>query len=348
MNKNTISPLKTETAIIVLNYNGLALLKELLPISISNTEISEEVQLIVADNNSSDESVSWLKANYPEIYLLEFEENHGFAGGYNKAVELIESTYTILLSSDVEVAPNWLPPIIKELKENKSTGACQPKVKSYHRRNEFEYAGAAGGFIDNWGVPFCRGRLFDVSEVDTEQYETREEIFWASGCCFAVNREAFLKTGGLDVAFFAHMEEIDLCWRMQGLGYKIVSIPSSVVYHMGGQTLSYDNPKKLYLNCRNNYAMLFKNWPTSTLIIRIPFKILIDWLGAIHFLFKKGWGSFWAIIKGQIDFFLRLSHWLKIRKKTTRISIKNTTGIYPKSIIFAFFIKNKKKYTELS
>ena len=193
-----------------------------------------------------------------------------FAGGYNKAVELIDSTYTILLSSDVEVAPNWLPPIVKELKENSNTGACQPKVRSYYKRNEFEYAGAAGGFIDNWGVPFCRGRVFSVSEEDHGQYEGRAEIFWASGCCFAINKSAWIKAGGLDTDFFAHMEEIDLCWRMQGLGYDIVSIPESVVYHMGGQTLSYDNPKKLYLNCRNNYAMLVKNWPTGRLIHPTP------------------------------------------------------------------------------
>lgn len=322
-------------------------MKELLPIALKHTEIDNNTQLFVADNASTDDSVEWLTNNYPNVPLVKFEENHGFAGGYNMAIEAINSDYYVLLSSDVEVSENWLPPLITELKKDNSIGACQPKVMSYHRRDEFEYAGAAGGFIDHWGVPFCRGRIFSKSEVDLNQYNSSQEIFWASGCCFAVNGKAWKEASGLDTDFFAHMEEIDLCWRMQGLGYKIMAFPNSTVYHMGGQTLSYDNPKKLYLNCRNNYSMLLKNWPSSYLLYKLPLKFFIDWVASIYFLFTKGFPSFIAIIKGQLHFLFRFSYFFKKRKATKRKEYTSLKGVYSKSIIHEHFILKKDVFSLL-
>jgi len=323
-------------------------MEELLPIALENTEIDDLTQLIVVDNASTDDSVKWLDENYSNVPLIQLDQNYGFAGGYNKGIELIDAEFHVLLSSDVEVTKNWLPPLINAMKSNENIGACQPKVLSYHRRNEFEYAGAAGGFMDNWGVPLCRGRIFAHSEEDNGQYEDAMEIFWASGCCFTVRSSAWKKTGGLDTDFFAHMEEIDLCWRMQGLGYTIMVFPKSQVYHMGGQTLSYDNPKKLYLNCRNNYAMLVKNADSSFLYLKMPLKFIIDWLGAIYFLFKKGGASFTAIIKGQFHFLWRLSHWLKKRKLTERKAMTDIRGIYTKSIIKDSFLLNRNKFSSIN
>ena len=336
-----------ETAVVILCFNGKTLMEELLPIAIQHTSLDERTQLIVVDNASTDNSVDWLTKNYPEIPLIQLDTNYGFAGGYNKGLELIGAEYYVLLSSDVEVAENWLDPLIEGMKADKAIGACQPKVRSYHKRQEFEYAGAAGGFVDSWGVPFCRGRIFSYSEVDKGQYDDVKEIFWASGCCFAVRSEAWQETGGLDTDFFAHMEEIDLCWRMQGMKYKIMAFPESRVYHMGGQTLSYDNPKKLYLNCRNNYAMLVKNAPNEFLYFKLPFKFIIDWFGAVYFLVKKGPSSFMAIIRGQIHFLLRLSHWKKKRNQTQRRPQKDIKGIYSNSIIKQSFMLGKNTFSSL-
>lgn len=336
-----------ETAIIILCYNGKALMQELLPIALKHTTVDDKTKVIIVDNASTDDSVAWLNKNYPNIPFIQLDTNYGFAGGYNKAIEKIDAEYYVLLSSDVEVSQNWLPPMIEEMKKDATIGACQPKVRSYHKRNEFEYAGAAGGFIDNLGVPFCRGRIFSHSEIDTLQYDFPKQIFWASGCCFVVNGKAWKKTGGLDTDFFAHMEEIDLCWRMQGIGYKIMAFPSSVVYHMGGQTLSYDNPKKLYLNCRNNYIMLVKNWPTSVLFWRLPLKIVIDWFASIYFLLTKGSPFFVAIIKGQLSFLRQLSYSLKKRKGIERKSLSAIKGVYSKSIIKEHFIHKKNTFLSL-
>lgn len=337
-----------EVAVVILCFNGKKLMEELLPIALRNTTLNDKTQLIVVDNASTDDSVEWLKTNYPEVPYFQLDQNYGFAGGYNKAIELIDSEFHVLLSSDVEVTENWLPPLLEGMKKDDRVGACQPKVLSYHDRTQFEYAGAAGGMIDRWGVPFCRGRIFAHSEIDKNQYDSDEEIFWASGCCFAVRAKAWHKAGGLDTDFFAHMEEIDLCWRMQSHGYRIMAFPQSTVHHMGGQTLSYDNPKKLYLNSRNNYAMLLKNWPSSQLILRMPFKFLIDWMGAIYFLFKKGVPSFNAIIKGQIHFLLRFSHWLKKRNQLHQQPLSKVKGIYAGSIIKESFISGKNAFSKLN
>lgn len=331
---------------MVLNYNGLELLKNLLPKTIAFTLPNEETQVIVADNASTDQSVEWLQQNHPNIPLIQLDENHGFAGGYNKALEQIDSEYYVLLSSDVEVSENWLPPLIEGLKQREELGACQPKVKSYYQREQFEYAGACGGFIDWMGYPFCRGRIFSNIEEDMGQYEEPMDIFWASGCCFAIKSKVWRELGGLDADFFAHMEEIDLCWRIQGIGYKIGVFPNSVVYHMGGETLSYNSPRKLYLNSRNNYAMLFKNWHSIQLILKLPIKIIIDLFAAFYLLFDRGPKASGAVLKGQMHFLLRLSHWYKIRLNTKRSDIK-PKGLYNRSIIVSNFLLRRNSFSNL-
>ena len=322
------------------------MLEELLPITLKNTKIDENCKLILVDNASTDDTVEWLEKHYPTIPLLRFTTNYGFTGGYNKATETIDATFHVLLSSDVEVSPNWLPPLVTYLKANKSVGACQPKVLSYYKRDHFEYAGANGGFIDSWGIPFCRGRIFSYSEKDIGQYNSPIDIFWASGCCFAVRTEAWKTTGGLATDFFAHMEEIDLCWRMQRAGYTISNCSDSVVFHMGGQTLSYEDPRKLYLNCRNNLAMLVKNWPVSNLIFRLPLRIVLDWIGAFYFLLTRGVPSFIAIFKGHIDFIKKLPYWYSKRDGLPK-STKNIKGIYKGSIVFHHFIRGVKVFSNL-
>jgi len=337
-----------ETAVVILCYNGRKLLEELLPIALKNTPQDNNTQIVLVDNASTDDTIPWLQENHPDIPLICFDKNHGFTGGYNKALEVIDAQYYVLLSNDVEVAPGWLAPLIDQMKGDKGVGVCQPKVRSYYQRDEFEYAGASGGLLDSWGMPLCRGRIFTHTEKDKGQYDDTREIFWASGCCLAVNGEAWKNTGGFDLDFFAHMEEIDLCWRMQGSGYKVMVCPGSVVYHMGGQTLNYDSPFKLYLNCRNNLAMLTKNWSSFNLIFKLPLRMIIDWGAAFYFLITKGYPSFRAVVKGQFDFLFRLSHWFRKRAKTKRVPSGQITGLYKGSLIFDYFIKGVRAYPDLS
>ncbi len=338
---------KLETAVVILCYNGRKLLEELLPIALANTAVDDRTRIILADNASTDDTVEWANLHYPEVPLLRFHSNFGFTGGYNKALDLIEAEYYVLLSNDVEVAARWLPPLIDQMKKDQTVGACQPKVLSYHRREHFEYAGAAGGFLDHWGMPFCRGRVFFDIEKDTGQYNDVREIFWAGGCCFAIRGAAWHRAKGLEPDFFAHMEEVDLCWRLQGMGYKILVCPGSEVFHMGGQTLSYTNPTKLYLNCRNNLAMLTKNWPASRLLWKLPLRLLMDWLSAFYFLISRGFPSFKAVLKGQFHFLLHLGHWLKKRKEVQRVGTNQLKGYYPGSIAFAHFVKGVNVFSNL-
>lgn len=336
-----------ETAVVVLNYNGQHLLEELIPKSISRTNIDEKTQLIVVDNASTDNSVAWMSSNFPNVPLLQLDKNYGFTGGYNKSLECIEAAFFVLLSSDVEVEKNWLTPLIDRLKSNSRIAACQPKVLSYYQRDSFEYAGASGGFIDALGMPFCRGRIFNTIEKDVGQYDNAIEIKWASGCCFAIKSEAWKKMRGFDEDFFAHMEEVDLCWRLNGLGFSIFVEPKSVVYHMGGETLNYNHPKKLYLNYRNNYAMLLKNQMALILVLLLPFRFIVDILAAFYFMSKNGPLAFVAVFKAQVHFLLRFSHWLKTRKKVIRKRSKIKYIYSEKSIALAYFLGNKKQFSQL-
>ena len=245
-------------AVVILNYNGKKLLEELLPKVIA---YSPEAEVIVADNASTDGSLALMETTFRDTRLIKLPRNFGFAGGYNEALSKVKADYYVLLNSDVEVTENWLAPLISYMDAHPRTAACQPKIKSYYQRTHFEYAGACGGYIDKFGYPFCRGRILDTLEPDNGQYDTVTDIFWATGACLFVRAEKYHKVGGLDERFFAHMEEIDLCWRLKARGNAIVCIPQSTVYHMGAQTLNKEHPRKTYLNFRNNWLMLYKNAP---------------------------------------------------------------------------------------
>lgn len=288
-------------AVIILNWNGIKLLKELLP-KVSATTVNDNVDLIVADNGSTDGSCAWVRAHHPEVKLLEFPENYGFSGGYNRALKETGYPYTILLNSDVETTPGWAETLLEYMEQHPEVGACQPKLRSYYNRDMFEYAGAAGGLIDALGYPYCYGRLFDCVERDNGQYDTPREVAWASGAALMVRTKLYLDLGGLDVDFFAHMEEIDLCLRMRRAGYKVMAVPQAMVYHMGGASLDHSNPKKTYLNFRNNLLLLHKNLPPRKAKSLLLKRRLLDTLSWGMFLTKLKFGHANAILRAHRDF----------------------------------------------
>lgn len=329
-------------AVVILNWNGKKLLEEFLP---SVNKFSPGTQIIVADNASTDNSIEFLKNNYPEVKIIQNAKNFGFAGGYNIALQSLDYQYYVLLNSDMEVSEGWLNPLISLMDANKQIGAAQPKIKDFYKKNLFEYAGAAGGFIDKWGYPFCRGRIFNELEEDKGQYEAAMEIFWATGACMAVNAEVFEEAGGFDADFFAHMEEIDLCWRIKNLGYKIFCVPQSVVYHVGGGTLNKYSPRKTYLNFRNNLMMMIKNLPSEKLFRTIIIRLILDGAAAIRFLFEKnGIQHFSAVARAH---FYIYSHLKTLKKKRNLLTHKKVNGIYSGSIVYEHFILGKKKYSQL-
>ncbi|MCK4749664.1 MAG: glycosyltransferase family 2 protein, partial [Bacteroidales bacterium] len=247
-------------SIVILNWNGKEFLRQFLPKLLEHSAVPG-VEIVIADNASTDGSLEFLKEEYPEIRVVIHDRNYGFSGGYNRAFEELESKYYLLLNSDIEVTPGWLSPLLERMEEDEQIAACTPKIMDYHNRLQFEYAGAAGGYLDRYGYPFCRGRIFDTLEEDRQQYDDDIEIFWGSGACLLVRSELFSQAGGLDEKFFAHMEEIDLCWRLKRLGYRIEYVARSCVYHVGGGTLPKSNPMKTFLNFRNNLLLLYKNLP---------------------------------------------------------------------------------------
>lgn len=291
-------------AIAVLNWNGVELMQKFLPSVIKH---SENAKIYVIDNASNDGSVFWLQMNYPEIELIVLDKNYGYAGGYNKGIAKISEPIVCCLNSDVEVTPNWLNSILALFDSDKNIVAVQPKIKDYNRKTHFEYAGAAGGYIDAFGYPFCRGRIFEKIEEDYGQYNKNYPIFWASGACFFVKKEAFEKTGGFDERFFAHQEEIDLCWRFQNDGHQIYYCGESEVFHLGGATLSNSNPQKTYLNFRNNLAMLVKNLPLLAIIWIIPIRLVLDGVAGVAYLFKQKPKHTWSIVRAHFAFY-RLIH----------------------------------------
>ena len=289
-------------AVIILNWNGLELLKRFIPIAAENT-FGPEVDLIVADNGSTDGSVEWLKTTYPTLKIIEFDKNYGFAEGYNKAIRETHYPYTILLNSDVEVTKGWWEPLLQFLESNQDVGAVQPKIKSYYQKDYFEYAGAAGGFLDALGYPYCRGRLFDRVEKDEGQYDGDPvDICWASGASLAVRTDLYLQLGGLDPLFFAHMEEIDLCCRMLIAGYRVCAVMDSEIYHVGGASLKQGNPKKTYLNFRNNLLLLYKNLPLRHRNRKLIIRRMVDTLAFFMFLAKLDLKNANAILKAHKDF----------------------------------------------
>lgn len=334
-----------DTAVVILNWNGIKQLQTFLPSVIAH---SSQAEIIVADNASTDNSITWLKEFYPQVRIVQLDHNYGYAGGYNEALKYIDAEYLVLLNSDIEVTAGWLDPLIDCFKNNPSIAACQPKIKSFAAKNYFEYAGAAGGYIDQYGIPFCKGRIFKTIEIDTNQYNASSSIFWASGACLAIRNRVFKKTGGFDADFFAHMEEIDLCWTIHRLGYNIEYIPRSVVYHVGGATLDKSNPKKTYLNFRNSLWMLQKHLPPKKLVPILFMRLCFDGLAALNFLSQGQWRHLIAIFKAHMSFFFSAKNKGK-RKNLGHLPYyySDTSLILKKSIIGLYYLKKKKKFSSI-
>ncbi len=346
----SLDSISQSTAIVILNYNGLHHLQTHLP---SVVRLSP-AQIIVADNGSTDQSVSWLKEYYPNLEIIEMDTNYGFAEGYNVALKKVRHPYLVLLNSDVDVTTGWMEPLLDHLRSDAAVGACQPKIKSYDQNNTFEYAGACGGLIDWLGYPFCQGRILSEVEEDYGQYDRTKEIFWATGAAMVIRRKTFVDFGGFDASFFAHMEEIDLCWRMKKAGYRISVVPVSVIYHKGGGTLNYTSPRKTYLNFRNGMTLLLKNERGLKLLWMLPLRLAMDLLAGIRFIFVGEGENAQAVWKAMTYTFRHIPETWKKRKRTEQlikslsIGPDNTrAGRYLGSIVWEFFVLGKKNYREL-
>ena len=337
----------SKIAIVILNWNGVKLFEKFLPSVIENSQ-GENIKIIVADNGSTDNSIEFIEQNFPSIKIIDLKENYGFAEGYNQALKQVEADYFILLNSDVKVSENWIIPCIERFKADDKIAVIQPKILSYSQPDYFEYAGAAGGFIDIFGYPFCRGRILNQLEKDDNQYNESTQIFWASGACMFVKADAFNNIGGLDGDFWAHMEEIDICWRLKNSGFKIIYEPQSVVYHLGGGTLSYGSPQKIYLNFRNNLYMLFKNLPSHQ-FNRIFFtRMILDGIAAAKFIFGLNFSAFGAVVKAHASFYRNLGKLIKKRKEIQKQEYGNEhSEVYSKSIMWKFFLQKKRKFSDL-
>lgn len=335
-----------KVAVVILNYNGREMLRQFLPSVLHNTALPYEV--IVADNGSTDDSLTFLATNFPEVKVVASKENGGFSKGYNTALNQIEAEYYVLLNSDVEVTPNWIAPVIALMDSNPLIAACQPKIRSFQDKKSFEYAGAAGGFIDQYGYPFCRGRIFDTLEEDLGQYDDFKEIFWATGACMFVRADIYHQLGGLDEDFFAHMEEIDLCWRIKNAGYNVYYCPESTVFHLGGGTLHKSNPRKTFLNFRNGLVLLYKNLPFSQLYTILFVRMVLDGIAAIKFLLGGGFKDFLAVLNAHFNFYKNLSLWKQKRRDCRQLkNIDSNIGILHKSLIWSYFVKRKNKFKEI-
>lgn len=333
------------TAVVILNWNGVEQLRTFLPSVITHTSAAE---IIVADNASTDMSVEWIQQHYPAIRIIALPENFGYAGGYNEALKFVDHEYLILLNSDVEVTHGWLEPLIQPLQTHPSIAACQPKIRSYNQKLYFEYAGAAGGYIDHYGIPFCKGRVLQQMESDKGQYNQPAEIFWASGACLAIRNELFKRIGGFDADFFAHMEEIDLCWTIHRMGYSIQYIPESTVYHVGAATLKKENPRKTFLNFRNSLWMLHKHLPADKLIWIMFLRMCLDGLAGFHYLSKGQWKQFLAVFNAHVSFYFSTKNNGK-RKSLKHLPYyyKQAPTILHKSLILAYYFRGKKVFTML-
>lgn len=327
-------------SVVVLNWNGVDLLKRFVPSLVNNTTCSD-VEIVVADNGSTDGSVEFIKEHYPEIKVLELGKNWGFAEGYNRAIAMLDSKYVLLLNSDVDVTPNWLQPLREAMDNNPRLGAVQPKLMSLCEPDKFEYAGACGGYIDKFGYPFCRGRILGNLEVDNGQYDTVQPVFWCTGAAIMVQRELYCKAGGLDPLFFAHMEEIDLCWRIARLGYELAAIPDSVVYHLGGGTLPMNHPKKLKLNYRNNLLMLYKNLSGARFCRVMSVRFFMDVASLIIFLLKFEFGNVASVYNAYAEFFKMKCNY-KHADKDEECGL-----VYPGSIVWESYINRVSTFKNL-
>lgn len=335
----------SSTAVVILNWNGENQLRSFLP---SVVEHTPDAEIIIADNASTDASVKWIQTAYPQIRIIRLNKNHGYAGGYNEALKEVESDYLLLLNSDVEVTANWLSPLSTLLDANQTIAACQPKILSQREKKFFEYAGAAGGFMDSYGIPFCRGRIFTTIEKDVHQYDDPVPIFWASGACLMVRNEVFKRAHGFDASFFAHMEEIDLCWTIHRMGYQIAFQPKSLVYHVGAATLKKENPKKTYLNFRNSLWMLHKHLPKDMLLKVLFIRLCMDGLAGLHYLVRGQWPQTVAVFNAHMSFYFSKNKSEK-RKALSRYPFfyKDQPIILGSSIIGEYYLKGKKTYQAL-
>ncbi|MCS6794394.1 MAG: glycosyltransferase family 2 protein [Raineya sp.] len=329
----------SDTAVVILNYNGKHWLEKFLPSVIA---YSADAQIVVADNASTDNSVDFLRSVFPQVRLVRLEKNWGFCKGYNEALQQIQAKYFVLLNSDVEVSSNWLAPLIDFLEKNPDVIVVQPKIKSFSNRTHFEYAGAAGGFLDRWGYAFCRGRIFDTCEKDEGQYDTNLEIFWATGACMVVRAEWWYKLGGFDEYLFAHFEEIDFCWRVQRAGGKVVCISASEVFHVGGGTLQASHPRKTFLNYRNNLIVLAKNLPFPQNFFKILVRLFLDGFSSWLFLKKGQWRHIGAIIKAHWAFYAYLIFYRK-----TQPPLPKNISLSKVSVVWEYFVKKRKTYQEI-
>jgi GT2 family glycosyltransferase len=335
-----------DTAVVILSYNGTKWHELFLPLIVAEAYSGYDV--IVADNASTDDTLNYVRNNFPTVKTLRIEENHGFANGYYEALKQIKAKYYILLSADFEVTEGWFPPLHKAMETDTNLAACQPKIRYYREREKFEYAGAGGGFMDKYGYLFCRGRIFFDIENDNGQYDDNIEVFWASGGCFMVRADLYHEAGGLDADLYAHMEEVDLCWRLKNAGYKIGYIGSSIVYHVGGSVISYGSTQKLYYNFRNNMVLLIKNEKGHKLVWLFPLRLILDGIAGLRLLLTGNGKQTLTIIKAHFHFYREIRKWLARRRANKAfITVRNEEGIYRRSIVWDYFLLRKKVFTKL-
>lgn len=350
MDSATSAAQKADAAVVILNYNTRKHLEAFLPSVVAHTE---GAQIIVADNGSPDDSVAFLQREYPQVKVLDLGQNYGFAEGYNRALEQVDASIYVILNSDVEVTPGWTSAIVKAMRDNPAIAVAQPKILSWRDKSRFEYAGASGGWIDYLGYPFCRGRLFSHVEEDRGQYDEPRECLWASGAAFFIRADLFHAFGGFDGDYFAHNEEIDLCWRLKRAGFQVWCLPGSVVYHLGGGTLEYENPRKVFLNFRNSLFTLLKNEPVAKLLWLLPARLLLDGLAGLRFALKGQFLAIWAILRAHFSFYRNFGKTLRKRRmaaeqiKHYRIAGENNKGIYRGSVVFAYYARQVKKFSKL-
>jgi len=335
-----------DTAVVILSYNGRKWHEQFLPLIIS--EAGQDYEVIIIDNASTDDTLPYIHEHFPAVKTVQVRINRGFAHGYHEGLKQIQAKYYVLLSADFEVTHGWFPPLLHAMQRYPGLAACQPKIRYWRDREYFEYAGAGGGFKDKWGYLFCRGRIFGDLEKDQGQYDDEIEVFWASGGCFMVRADLYHKLGGLDTDFYAHMEEVDLCWRLKNAGYRIGYVGQSTVYHVGGSVISYGSPQKLYYNFRNSLILLLKNEKAIRLLWLFPLRLVLDGIAGLQLLAGGKFRSMLIIVKAHFHFYGHLRRWLRHRKEAQQhVAHRNEVGIYPKSIIWQYFALRKKTFGKL-
>ena len=334
-------------AVVILNWNGKALMEKFLPSVVANTP-AEWGEVIVADNGSTDDSIAMLQEKFPTVGIIRFDKNYGFAEGYNQALKEIDSEYAVLLNSDVEVTPGWADAPVSAMDEDKTIACVQPKILAERNKAYFEYAGAAGGFMDRYGYPYCRGRVLHVVEKDNGQYDTPADLLWTTGACLFVRTAIYKEAGGLDTGFFAHQEEIDMCWRLRSRGYRLICTPQSVVYHVGGATLNVESPRKTFLNFRNNLLMLYKNLPEKDLKHVMRVRFWLDYIAATKFLACGHFPNAKAVYEARKAFFeLQPAYTAKRKENLSKTVLSDIPELRKGSLIAAFYLQGKKKFSDL-